>query len=254
MLLLRPLLRHFPQGFGYPDLLDRFFANPMFSSTDVFAIVSHYAFLIGSANTIFLFNLSLPRELTDLNGVIRELSLAIAASNHDSNVPKPPSVRRMMIYRLSVCFTCTLASVVFFSAIHSVVRNPELTYLDPIIIVVIVFALYCENQNHMFSELLFLRYLNVLDAEARRQLAHFGRVHPAGRGCCFERSRILRQMYAAIDKTFGNDLLVTVVILVISLVFGLYLLLTFLFFIKGGSEKLPFVVAYFLYSVIPVIR
>ena len=41
---------------------------------------------------------------------------------------------------------CTVASTFFFTAVHSIVRNPEITGFDYAIVAVLVVALYIENQ------------------------------------------------------------------------------------------------------------
>jgi hypothetical protein len=58
----------------------------------------------------------------------------------------PPSARKLMTYRYSVCVLCTVASVFLFIAGHSIVKNPVITAYDYVIILVIVVALYVENQ------------------------------------------------------------------------------------------------------------
>ena len=58
----------------------------------------------------------------------------------------PPSAKKLMTFRYSVCVMCTTASAFLFSAVHTVVANPELNGYDYTIIVVLVIALYVENQ------------------------------------------------------------------------------------------------------------
>ena len=41
---------------------------------------------------------------------------------------------------------CTLASIFLFIAFHSIIRNPVATGIDYAIVIVIVVALYVENQ------------------------------------------------------------------------------------------------------------
>ncbi|TRY71508.1 hypothetical protein TCAL_06107 [Tigriopus californicus] len=241
------------QGYNFYDLWDRIFAYKNFSRTDYFAIISHYIFLMSSALVLYFFNLALPKELTNLNMVIKNLSAFL----NDGFVIQNPPVKKMMIYRLSVCFLCTIASLVYLAGVHGIIRNPSFNSYDVLIVFLTVLAIYVENQNHMFSELLFLRYVRILDHHAQCLLSHIGQEHVSGfrnRECCYKRCEILREMYNAISTTFGNDLFVTVVILVISEVFGFYLLTTFLVFIPSSNEIWPFIAAYVLYALIPAIR
>ncbi len=64
----------------------------------------------------------------------------------------------------------------------------------------------------------------------------------------------LFQMFKAINRTFGNDLLITTTILVISIAFGIYLALAFLVFIGEHQEHILFIIAYLLYAIIPSLR
>ena len=137
-------------------------------------------------------------------------------------------------------------------------------------------ALYFENQNHMFSELLFLRYLQILKVNqlsiyyfyfhtlcncvilqhhSTHVLDHLKGVHEAGqdRVCCHKQAEILHEIFRNINDTFGNDIFATITILVISIVFGFYLLMTFTLFIPGGTMW-AFLMAYALYSIIPSVR
>ena len=58
----------------------------------------------------------------------------------------PPSAKKLMTFRYSVCVMCTLASAFLFTAIHSIVKNPEIRSYDYGIVFVLVVALYIENQ------------------------------------------------------------------------------------------------------------
>ncbi len=51
-----------------------------------------------------------------------------------------------MTYRYFVCFLCTVASILYLCGIHRIIKTPETTFLDWLIIAVMAFALYIENQ------------------------------------------------------------------------------------------------------------
>ncbi len=61
-------------------------------------------------------------------------------------------------------------------------------------------------------------------------------------------------MFKAINYTFGTDLLITILILVISISIGIYLALTFLVFVGDHGEHLLFILAYLLYATVPSLR
>ena len=57
-----------------------------------------------------------------------------------------PSPFRMMCYRYSVCFACTLASLLYMLGVHSLVKHEVADGVDAAVIIVIIVALYFENQ------------------------------------------------------------------------------------------------------------
>lgn len=238
------------QGADFAIFLERIFETSSLTKTDKFAIVSHFSFLLLSALILFVYNLGLCKELTNLNNILKILT----NSNHLDH----PSARGMICYRVSTCLLCTVASLLYFLGIHNLTRNPEINGLDYLLIFLLVISFYIENQNHMFSELLFMRYSAVLLYQAKYLRWHFQEDHTpmlGSRACCHERSRILNQIFTAVNQAFGGDLLVTTLILVISVTFGIYLTLTFTVFIgEQGTGDAYFIAAYLLYSVIPAIR
>lgn len=171
---------------------------------------------------------------------------------------KNPPVTRLLISRLSICCICTISSAVLFTGIWHIAANPDRTFggLDFAIIFTIVVALYIENQNHMFSELVFLRFTDILDERLNNLLDHLNKDHgkdSKGRICCIDHCKNIYKLYLGISSTFGGDLLVTVTILIISITFGVYLVLTFFIFVGVTEEPILFAV-YCLYSLIPSLR
>ena len=71
-----------------------------------------------------------------------------STGNTLGEVPKlpPPSAKKLMTFRYSVCVMCTTASAFLFKAVHTIVKNPVVNGFDYAIIVVLVLALYVENQ------------------------------------------------------------------------------------------------------------
>ena len=59
-------------------------------------------------------------------------------------------LKRISLIRYFVCVMCTLASIFLFIAFHSIIRNPTVTGIDYAIIIVIIVALYIENQVRAF--------------------------------------------------------------------------------------------------------
>ncbi len=105
-----------------------------------------------------------------------------------------PSVAKVMVYRFGICGVCTITSIIYLIAVHGIVRNPEVGFLDVLLIALIAFALFIENQNHMFTELLFLRFGHILKHHFIHILTHVKSPHAKGkdsRMCCYRRSKAL---------------------------------------------------------------
>ena len=108
----------------------------------------------------------------------------------------------------------------------------------------------------MFTELLFLRFADIMYSELQKLIDHLKGVnlnHPTGRSCCANYCKDIFRIYSGINDAFGNDLMVAITILVISTTFGVYLFLTVLIFIGATNEPFLFI-AYILYTIIPGIR
>jgi hypothetical protein len=128
----------------------------------------------------------------------------------------------------------------------------------------------------MFSELLFLRFCDILDQRFDNLLTHLDEGHscqqvphsggpeviqgssdlnlsPGGRPCCVDYCNNIFKVFLGINKVFGGDLLVAVFILISSITFGLYLVLTYIIFVGVTTEPVLFT-AYIMYSFIPSLR
>lgn len=221
--------------------------------TDTFAMIAHFVFLQVSALILFLNNLNLGPELTNLVHCVLDFNNKYQGIN--------PPARKLMSYRYSVCILCTIASTLLFTGVWSITANPDRSFggLDFALLFTIVLALYVENQNHMFSELLFLRFTDILDERFNNLLVHLSlsQEHPVtsskGRKCCVDHCDNIYKLYTGINCAFGADLLVAVTILIISIIFGIYLVLTVAIFVGPTQEPILFA-TYCLYSIIPSIR
>ena len=154
---------------------------PKFTMTDTFAIIAHFLFLQISAFMLFVNNLHLGPGLTKLCGIVNDFNKKYQGSN--------PGVKNLMIFRYSVCIGCTVASTILFVGIRNLVVSPErvFNHLDFLLIFFIVVGVYIENQNHMFTEMLFLRFTDILDKRFDNFVDHLKQCHSRqskGRPCC----------------------------------------------------------------------
>ena len=171
---------------------------------------------------------------------------------------KNPGVMGLMAFRYFNCLGCTIASTILFIGIRHLVVSPErsFNYLDFLLIFLIVVGVYVENQNHNFTELLFLRFTEILDTRFDNFVQHLKQKHcqqSKGRPCCIDHGENIYTVYKEIAKTFGGDLLVAITILVISITFGVYLVLTFSIFV-GITEEPVLFTTYILYTFLPSLR
>ena len=77
---------------------------------------------------------------------------------------------------------------------------------------------YIFLQNHQFSELLFLRFTDILDSRFDNFLCHLQQDHgkaSKGRPCCIDHGENIYKVYRGIANAFGGDLLVAITIVVI---------------------------------------
>lgn len=144
-------------------------------------------------------------------------------------------------YRVSLCVLCFVTSIIYFCGLRGLIPDlKEANSIDAALIFAIVLVLYFENQNHNFTEMLFLRlmhvlkvrmiemqletpnlYLLLLQHHSEHLLAHLqGPFHCTKKmgtdhECCYRRAEILQEMYTAINDTFGNDIFITIAICVI---------------------------------------
>ncbi len=62
------------------------------------------------------------------------------------------------------------------------------------------------------------------------------------------------QMFQATNGAFGTNLLITTTILVVSIGLGIYLVGSFCVFIGDHGSHVAFILAYFLYATLPLVR
>jgi hypothetical protein len=238
------------QDIDFNIFINRILNHDGFTTTDTYAMISHSLFVQFSALILFLNNLNLGPELTKLVHCVLDFNNKYQGIN--------PSSKTLMAYRYSICFLCTIASALLFTGVWSISANFDRCFggLDFALLFTIVLALYVENQNHMFSELLFLRFTDILDERFNNLLLHLTKDHDSkqDRQCCVDHCDNIYKLYIGINCAFGADLLVSVTILIISITFGIYLVLTLTIFAGGPSREPIIFAAYFLYAFIPTLR
>ena len=128
------------QNMDFGDFLSKVTNHSGFTVTDTFAMVAHFLFLQFSALMIFFINLGLGEELTKLCGLVNDFNMKYQGQN--------PGIFKLMFFRGVICFLCTVASTVLFVGVRKIVAVPErdFNFLDFLILILIVFALYVENQ------------------------------------------------------------------------------------------------------------
>ena len=108
--------------------------------TDTLAMIAHFVFLQISAFILFLNNLSLGPELTKLVGQVMDFNFTHGETKL--------STLKLKIFRYSICALCTAASAVLFTGLWNIIAMDDHTFgfYDFALILIIVIALYVENQ------------------------------------------------------------------------------------------------------------
>ncbi|XP_059092679.1 uncharacterized protein LOC131887951 isoform X2 [Tigriopus californicus] len=249
---------YLPQGVTYEVILEK--VNQSFSSTDFVAVVGLLALIQLSSLWLQLTNISACGNLNDLVNGVRALGVV---DGYDGVIQNPKCTKQTYLFLLIAMI------IVSFTLISSVI--PEILGLsidrlfDLVFGFAIAIAICYLHLPQLLSEFLFLRFMTVLEYHFEHLLGHIDccMVHKGAfmvkpdrlkqTACCLDHCNGLIKLHRTIEETFSRQLLILFGLIMGSLIFSLYLSITFIISYKSWFHGL-FIIGCFVFSLVPAGR